>query len=150
VLKEVFGLSELRPGQRAVIDAVMAGKHTLAIMPTGAGKSLCYQVPAMLKPGMTMVVSPLIALMRDQSEKMSALDIPCVQINSAVSSEEIRHARTRIGRRTVEFSSQRPNSWRPSGSARCSAVLPSISWSSMRRTALANGATTSAPRTWRR
>ena len=53
VMRQVFGLEELRPGQQAVIDAVLARRHTLAIMPTGAGKSLCYQVPAMLMPGMT-------------------------------------------------------------------------------------------------
>jgi len=103
VLKKVFGLTALRPGQQAVIDAVLAGKHTLALMPTGAGKSLCYQVPAMLKPGRTVVVSPLIALMRDQFEKMSALGITAVQVNSAVSADEARRARARIGRRTVEF-----------------------------------------------
>src|SRR3954463_2301 len=79
VLKNVFGLESLRPGQRAVIDAVLEGKHTLAIMPTGAGKSLCYQVPAMLLPGMTVVVSPLIALMQDQFEKMTAVGIEAVQ-----------------------------------------------------------------------
>ena len=62
---EVFGLAALRPGQQVVIDAVLARPHTLAIMPTGAGKALCYQVPAMLLPGMTLVISPLIALMRE-------------------------------------------------------------------------------------
>ena len=103
VLKKVFGVTALRPGQQAVIDAVLAGKHTLALMPTGAGKSLCYQVPAMLKPGRTVVVSPLIALMRDQFEKMSALGITAVQVNSAVSADEARRARAKIGRRTVEF-----------------------------------------------
>jgi ATP-dependent DNA helicase RecQ len=103
VLKKVFGVTALRPGQQAVIDAVLAGKHTLALMPTGAGKSLCYQVPAMLKPGRTVVVSPLIALMRDQFEKMSALGITAVQVNSAVSADEARRARAQIGRRTVEF-----------------------------------------------
>ena len=103
ILKRVFGVTALRPGQQAVIDAVLAGKHTLALMPTGAGKSLCYQVPAMLKPGRTVVVSPLIALMRDQFEKMSALGITSVQVNSAVSADEARQARAQIGRRTVEF-----------------------------------------------
>ncbi len=103
VLKKVFGLGSLRPGQQAVIEAVLEGRHTLAIMPTGAGKSLCYQVPAMLMPGMTLVVSPLIALMQDQFEKMSALGITAVQVNSAVPAEEVRRATAKIGRRTVEF-----------------------------------------------
>jgi ATP-dependent DNA helicase RecQ len=58
VIRHVFGLTELRPGQQAVIDAVIAKHHTLAIMPTGAGKSLCYQVPAMLMPGMTVSCRP--------------------------------------------------------------------------------------------
>jgi ATP-dependent DNA helicase RecQ len=103
ILKKVFGLESLRPGQRAVIDAVLQGKHTLAIMPTGAGKSLCYQVPAMLLPGMTVVVSPLIALMQDQFEKMTAVGIESVQVNSAVKADEIRRAKAKIGRRDVEF-----------------------------------------------
>jgi ATP-dependent DNA helicase RecQ len=103
VLKKVFGLDSLRPGQRAVIDAVLQGKHTLAIMPTGAGKSLCYQVPAMLLPGTTVVVSPLIALMRDQFEKMTAVGIESVQVNSAVKADDIRRAKAKIGRREVEF-----------------------------------------------
>jgi ATP-dependent DNA helicase RecQ len=103
VMRQVFGVSELRPGQRAVIDAVLAKHHTLAIMPTGAGKSLCYQVPAMLMPGMTVIVSPLIALMRDQFDKLSELGLEAVQINSAIPVGEIRRARARIGRRAVEF-----------------------------------------------
>jgi ATP-dependent DNA helicase RecQ len=103
ILRKVFGLSTLRPGQQAVIDAVLAGKHTLAVMPTGAGKSLCYQVPAMLLPGMTVVVSPLIALMQDQFDKMTALGIAAVQVNSVVAAKEVRQAKAKIGRRTVEF-----------------------------------------------
>jgi ATP-dependent DNA helicase RecQ len=103
ILRRVFGISELRPGQRAVIDSVLAGRHTLAIMPTGAGKSLCYQAPALIKPGMTLVVSPLIALMRDQLEKLRALGLPAVQINSAVPAGDIQRARAKIGRRSVEF-----------------------------------------------
>ena len=103
IVTTVFGLSGLRPGQQAVIDAVLAGTHTLAIMPTGAGKSLCYQVPAMLMPGTTVVVSPLIALMQDQFEKMSDLGIASVQVNSAIPRDEVRRARKKIGRRTVEF-----------------------------------------------
>jgi ATP-dependent DNA helicase RecQ len=103
ILKRVFGLTALRPGQQAVIDAVLAKQHTLAIMPTGAGKSLCYQIPALLMPGMTVVVSPLIALMRDQFDKLSALGLEAVQVNSAVDSSVIRRAHMKIGRRSVEF-----------------------------------------------
>jgi ATP-dependent DNA helicase RecQ len=103
VVRQVFGLDELRPGQQAVIDAVLARQHTLAIMPTGAGKSLCYQVPALLLPGMTVVISPLIALMRDQFEKLSALGLEAVQVNSTIPTKDIQRARARIGRRAVEF-----------------------------------------------
>ena len=103
VVRKVFGLSSLRPGQQAVIDAVLAGQHTLAVMPTGAGKSLCYQVPAMLMPGMTVVVSPLIALMRDQAEKLSALGLDAVQVNSAIPAADSKQARAKVGRRAVEF-----------------------------------------------
>jgi ATP-dependent DNA helicase RecQ len=87
-LRDTFGLARLRPGQQAVIDRVMSGSGTLAIMPTGAGKSLCYQLPAVLLEGRTVVVSPLIALMKDQCESMTALGIPAVQLNSAVNGEE--------------------------------------------------------------
>jgi ATP-dependent DNA helicase RecQ len=103
VIRHVFGLADLHPGQQAVIDAVLAKRHTLAIMPTGAGKSLCYQVPAMLMPGMTVIVSPLIALMRDQFDKLSALGLEAVQVNSAMPTGDIRRARAKIGRRAVEF-----------------------------------------------
>ncbi|TFZ07038.1 ATP-dependent DNA helicase RecQ [Ramlibacter henchirensis] len=93
LLKQTFGIERLRPGQRAVIDQVLAAKPTLAIMPTGAGKSLCYQLPALLLPGRTVVVSPLIALMKDQVEAMRELGIAAVQLNSATDSEEARTAR---------------------------------------------------------
>ena len=66
LLHSVFGFSEFRPGQAEIVDAVLAGKNTLAIMPTGGGKSLCFQLPALCREGVTVVVSPLIALMRDQ------------------------------------------------------------------------------------
>jgi ATP-dependent DNA helicase RecQ len=88
VLRDTFGLSRLRPGQSSVIDRVLAGQPTLAVMPTGAGKSLCYQLPALLLEGRTVVVSPLIALMKDQCESLRALGIAAVQVNSAIGSEE--------------------------------------------------------------
>ena len=70
-LRRVFGLERLRAGQEAVIANVLARRPTLAILPTGAGKSLCYQLPALALPGRTVVVSPLISLMKDQVDKLA-------------------------------------------------------------------------------
>jgi ATP-dependent DNA helicase RecQ len=105
VLREVFGLRQLRPGQRRVIDRVVADESTLAVMPTGAGKSLCYQVPAVLAAGQTVVVSPLIALMKDQCDKLDALGVAAVQFNSQCSAEAIADAEQAIadGRARVVF-----------------------------------------------
>ena len=66
LLQDVFGFDAFRPGQAEIVDAVAAGKNVLAIMPTGGGKSLCFQIPALMREGVTVVISPLIALMRDQ------------------------------------------------------------------------------------
>ncbi|MFI5289042.1 MAG: DEAD/DEAH box helicase, partial [Polyangia bacterium] len=83
-----FGLSEFRPGQREVIEAVLAGRPTIAVLPTGAGKSLCYQLPAVALGGLTVVVSPLISLMKDQVDALVARNIPAAFINSSVDPEE--------------------------------------------------------------
>ncbi|MDM0001195.1 ATP-dependent DNA helicase RecQ [Variovorax sp. J22P240] len=95
-LRKVFGLRRLRAGQREVIARVLDGHSTLAVMPTGAGKSLCYQLPAVLLEGRTIVVSPLIALMKDQCEKLRQLGIGAVQLNSQCPPEEIRAAQAAI------------------------------------------------------
>ncbi|QRN94954.1 ATP-dependent DNA helicase RecQ [Archangium violaceum] len=83
-----FGLSEFRPGQAQVISSVLSGRNTVVVMPTGAGKSLCYQLPAMLLPGVTLVISPLIALMKDQVEQLTARGISATFINSSLSDME--------------------------------------------------------------
>lgn len=87
---ERFGLDAFRPGQRDVIDAVFAGRDCLCIMPTGGGKSLCYQLPAVAREGVTIVVSPLIALMKDQVDSLAERDIPAACINSSLSLAEQR------------------------------------------------------------
>ena len=92
LLRSVFGVERLRAGQQEVIDSVLEGRDTLAIMPTGSGKSLCYQIPASLLPGSTVVVSPLISLMKDQLEKLSSLGITAVQLNSSLSRAEEQEA----------------------------------------------------------
>ena len=87
-LLQRFGLSEFRPGQQDVIDAVLDGHDCLCIMPTGGGKSLCYQVPAIARKGVTIVVSPLIALMKDQVDTLQELGIRADLINSTLSADE--------------------------------------------------------------
>ncbi len=88
LLTSLFGVEKLRDGQQQVIDSVLDGKDTLAIMPTGSGKSLCYQIPARMLAGTTIVVSPLISLMKDQLEKLEALGISATQVNSTLNREE--------------------------------------------------------------
>ena len=96
LLRKTFGLRHLREGQEAVIASVMQGHPTLAIMPTGGGKSLCYQLPALLLPAMTLVVSPLIALMKDQCDKLRELGVSAWQLNSALPAAEIEAAERAI------------------------------------------------------
>ncbi|MEO7522309.1 MAG: ATP-dependent DNA helicase RecQ, partial [Gemmatimonas sp.] len=92
VLNDVFGFDEFRPGQREVIEAVLAGKDCIALMPTGAGKSLTYQLPARLLDGTVLVISPLISLMKDQVDAVAGLGFSVAAINSTLSADE-RHAR---------------------------------------------------------
>ena len=84
VLKDVFGFDDFRPGQASVMEALLAGRHVLAVMPTGAGKSLCYQVPALVKGGLTIVVSPLVALMQDQVAALRLAGVAADTINSSI------------------------------------------------------------------
>ena len=103
VLKDVFGFSDFLPAQSDVIARVLQGHDTLALMPTGGGKSLCYQLPALLFDGLTVVVSPLIALMEDQVNQLRELELPATFLNSTVSHDDyvaaanrIRHGGTKI------------------------------------------------------
>src|SRR6185312_4416305 len=90
VLQATFGFERFRPGQADVIEYVLAGRSAAAVFPTGSGKSLCYQLPALLMPGVTLVVSPLIALMKEQSERLRALGIAAACLDSTQSMEESR------------------------------------------------------------
>jgi ATP-dependent DNA helicase RecQ len=83
VLADVFGFDTFRPGQREVIDAVLEGRDCIAVMPTGAGKSLTYQLPARILDGTVLVVSPLISLMKDQVDALSELGFRAVEIGRA-------------------------------------------------------------------
>jgi ATP-dependent DNA helicase RecQ len=103
LLHSVFGIEHLRDGQQRVIDSVLDGKDTLAIMPTGSGKSLCYQIPARILEGMTIVVSPLISLMKDQLGKLEELGIRAVQVNSSLNREEEQQAMEAIAAEDCEI-----------------------------------------------
>src|SRR4051812_2888911 len=88
VLRERFGLERFRPGQREVIESILGHRDVLCVMPTGGGKSLCYQLPALVLPGLTLVVSPLIALMKDQVDALAARGIRATLINSTLDPAE--------------------------------------------------------------
>ena len=89
-LRKHFGFDDFREGQREVIGSILEGKDAVVVMPTGSGKSLCYQLPAMILDGVTLVVSPLIALMKDQVDALHARGLPATFINSSISESEQR------------------------------------------------------------
>ncbi len=91
-----FGFDHFRPGQQETIEAVLSGQHAILVMPTGSGKSLCFQLPALLLPGTTIVVSPLIALMKDQVDALHRRNIEATFLNSSLSSDEISYRQARM------------------------------------------------------
>lgn len=91
-LQQTFGYSSFREGQSEIIDAVMAGQRTLGIMPTGGGKSLTYQIPALMLDGITVVISPLLSLMKNQVDELHEAGVPAVTLNSTQNDEEYRAA----------------------------------------------------------
>ena len=103
VLKRTFGYDTFRPLQREVIENVLARRDTLAVMPTGGGKSLCYQIPSILLEGLTVVVSPLISLMKDQVEQLRAFGVPCVFINSSLAPQEYQENMEYVRRGQVKL-----------------------------------------------
>ena len=89
VLRHYFGHAGFRPGQETMVDALLAGRDAVGIMPTGAGKSLCYQIPALMRPGITLVISPLISLMKDQVAALKSAGVPAAYLNSSLTPRQI-------------------------------------------------------------
>jgi ATP-dependent DNA helicase RecQ len=102
-MRKVFGVEEFRPGQEDVIQSVLQGRDTLAVMPTGSGKSLCYQLPGLHLTGTTIVVSPLISLMKDQTDKLTRCGIDTSQVNSALTTREAQASLEQIESQRAEF-----------------------------------------------
>ena len=103
VLRETFGIAEFRGAQEAVIEALCAGRSALAVFPTGSGKSLCYQLPALLFEGVTLVISPLIALMKDQVEKLCKLGIGAARIDSTLADDEVEEIFARLAGGAIQL-----------------------------------------------
>jgi ATP-dependent DNA helicase RecQ len=103
VLRERFGYPAFRPGQEAAVESVLGGRDTLVVLPTGGGKSLCYQVPALMLPKLTVVLSPLISLMKDQVDALAARGLPATFVNSTLTSSQISDRLSRAMRGDVKL-----------------------------------------------
>src|SRR6204780_5920075 len=102
-LHKTFGFAEFRPGQAEIVDAILDGRDVLAVMPTGSGKSLCYQLPALVRDGLTIVVSPLIALMRNQVAQLCGYGVAAAALNSANDPDQNWSVLDRIARGGVRL-----------------------------------------------
>ena len=96
VLRDVFGYTAFRGRQREVVDTLVSGRDAVVLFPTGAGKSLCYQIPALVRPGLGIVISPLIALMKDQVGALRAVGVAAAALNSSISPEEQAEIRRKV------------------------------------------------------
>jgi ATP-dependent DNA helicase RecQ len=103
LLQKYWGYPDFRGGQTSAVRAILAGRDSLTVMPTGGGKSICYQVPALLMPGVTIVVSPLISLMKDQVDTLESIGLPATFINSSLSSAEMSARLQRVSRGEVKL-----------------------------------------------
>ena len=102
-LEKYFGFSEFRAGQQEIVEALLANQDVLGILPTGGGKSLCFQLPALMKPGLTLVISPLISLMHDQIDSLKQHGLPAAYINSAMEPKEYGSVMHQLRRRELKL-----------------------------------------------
>jgi len=143
VLQKTYGYPSFRGNQAEVIDHVMAGKNAFVLMPTGGGKSLCYQIPALCRNGVGVIVSPLIALMQDQVAQLYQIGIPAAFVNSSLAGEERNRILKRAAAgdfRLLYFSPERVALGTPRNG---SSAFRFLSSPSMKRTAFPSGVTSS-------
>lgn len=143
ILKTYYGYDAFRPGQEAMIDALLSGRYALAIMPTGAGKSVCYQVPALLLPGITLVVSPLVSLMRDQVTALVQMGVPAAFLNSTLTYRQYLLALDRARDGWYKSFMWRRSGWKQMGSVPLPRRRRSPWWRWTRPIASLSGARTS-------
>ena len=103
ILETYFGYDSFRPGQQEVIQHILNNNHTLAVMPTGSGKSLCYQIPGLSLDGTAIIVSPLISLMKDQVDALNSYGVPATFINSSLSAEVQKLRLTQVANKQYKF-----------------------------------------------
>ena len=113
ILTSRFGYTEFRPGQQQVVESLLAGRSALAVFPTGAGKSLCYQLPALMLEGVTVVVSPLIALMKDQIDLLARQGVDAARLDSSLAANEVRAVSGRLLDGSLKLSGTRTRPSRP-------------------------------------
>jgi ATP-dependent DNA helicase RecQ len=148
-LKQFFGYDNFRLGQRQIIEEALQDRDLLIIMPTGGGKSLCFQLPALLKPGLTVVVSPLIALMQDQVDALQDNGIGATFLNSSLSWEDVRSREAAILKGKIKLLYVAPERLLGEKISAISGAGAIANWDfclcqSMRHTAFLSGDTTSA------
>lgn len=150
-LERHFGWSDFRPGQRPVVEALLAGQDCLAVLPTGGGKSLCYQLPALVRGGLVLVISPLVALMQDQVSQLQRRGIPAACLHGGLALPERRQLLQRLRDHRLRLLYLAPERLQGKPPASCSTTFwRAASWWRLRwtrPTASAPGAMISAPTT---
>src|SRR5205814_10059058 len=119
VLRRTFGFPEFRAAQADVVESVLAGRDTVAVLPTGGGKSLCYQVPALMLSGLTVVISPLISLMKDQVDRLVARGVQATLLNSSITPGEISDRLARASRGDLKLLYVAPERFESADLQRC-------------------------------
>jgi len=148
VLQSIFGYEAFRPYQEPVVQRLVGGGDALVLMPTGGGKSLCYQIPAMIRDGTGIVISPLISLMQDQVDALQQVGVKAAVLNSSLGPREREAVEHRLTAGALDLCYVAPERATAIASRICCPALARPSSPSTRHTASRSGDTTSAPSTW--